>query len=91
MLRLLGTKWRQERSSRKHVANLAPEMFSSFNHIINEIIVAFVLNVAIKHLDMVLWKFLLGTLGEPGLLTLHKVPLSGSTGLPSPAEGNSPL
>lgn len=66
-------------------------MFSSFNHIINEIILAFVLNVANKQLDTGLWKFLLGTLGEPGSLPLHKVPLSGSTGLQSPPEVNSPL
>lgn len=66
-------------------------MFSSFNHIINEIIIAFVLNVAIKLLGTVLWKFLLGALGEPGSLPLHKVPLIQSTGLPSPAEVNSPL
>lgn len=66
-------------------------MFLRFNQIINEIIIAFVLNVAIQLLDMVLWKFLLGALGEPGSLPLQKVSLIQSTGLPSPAEVTSPL
>lgn len=39
-------------------------------NIINVIIIAFVLNVAIKSLDMVLWKFLLRALGETSLVPL---------------------
>lgn len=71
--------------------NLAPEMFSSFKHVINETIIVFVLNVTIKLPDTVLWKFFLGALGEPGSLPLHKAPLIQTTGLPSPPEVNSPL
>lgn len=46
----------------------------SFMNIINEIIIALALNVAIRSLDMVQWKFLLRVLGESSLVPLHEAP-----------------